>query len=148
MLAEFEIIGRVARVTDLSNKRESNATHLVSVASTKSWQHEQSREWQEKTFFHTLTVYAGLSNVVRGLDVGDLVRFIGDIESWQTQDGDTQEWRSGTTLVVKHRRILTRKRQQGGEEASDLSTPSGPDHSARADHLKNGKSKTQSQHAR
>jgi single-stranded DNA-binding protein len=131
MLAEFEIIGRVARITDLTAKRESNATHLVSVASTKSWQDEQSRAWQEKTFFHTLTVYSSL--VVRGLEVGDLVRFIGDIESWRSQEEGSQEWRNGTTLVLKHRRILARKRQQGGEETGGPSPSNGSDYAARGE---------------
>ena len=67
MLAEFEIIGRIARISDLEGKNGTAA--LLSVASTESWQKDGA--WKEKTYFHTLTVRKGLENVARDLNVGD-----------------------------------------------------------------------------
>jgi single-stranded DNA-binding protein len=117
MLAEFEVIGRVSRITDLSARRESNTFRLVTVATTKSWKNADE-QWQEKTFFHTLTVYSGLAGLAQGLDVGDLVRFAGDIESWSTKVEGSDEYRQGVTLVARERRILMRKRQSGTDEPS------------------------------
>ena len=103
MLAEFEIIGRIARISDLEGKNGTAA--LLSVASTESWQKDGA--WKEKTYFHTLTVRKGLENVGKDLNVGDLVRFTGEIQSWHSETEG--EHRNGVSLVALSRRILARK---------------------------------------
>jgi hypothetical protein len=117
MWADFDMTGRITRVTDLTD-RKTAAAYLVTLATTRSW--KEKRQWKEKTFFHTLTIYDGFDELVTGLEVGDLVRFRGDIESWSTRIEGTDDYRQGVTLVARNRRIIARKRK-GGDETGDES---------------------------
>jgi len=116
MWADFDMTGRITRITDLTDRQHA-AAYLVTVATTRSW--KEKRQWKEKTFFHTLTVYDGFEDVVEGLGIGDLVRFKGDIESWSTRIDGTDDYRQGVTLTARTRRIITRKRK-GGEEVPEV----------------------------
>ena len=113
MLAQFEIIGRVARITPVNNQN-TRTREFVTVVSDADYQ--KAGEWVKKPVYHTLTIKEGLEKVSRGLSVGDLVRFTGEINSWQTKVEGTNDFRQGVDLVPTHRRIIVRKRSDGSEE--------------------------------
>jgi hypothetical protein len=108
MMAKFEMIGRVARVTDLRD-REGATQYLVSLATTKSWKDQNTGEWKDKPFFHTLTVYRGMEWLGEKIEIGDLCRFGGEIESW-SQEEMPGGWKDGVTFIARERHILHRKR--------------------------------------
>jgi single-stranded DNA-binding protein len=109
-------IADLLRFGTLSTIHANSATaYLVTVATTRSW--KETRQWKEKTFFHTLTIFDGFKDVAKGLEIGDLVRFKGDIESWSTRIDGTDDYRQGVTLVPRPRRIISRKRKVYGETA-------------------------------
>jgi len=116
MWADFDMTGRITRVTDLTDRKSATA-YLVTLATTRSW--KEKRQWKEKTFFHTLTIFDGFEDLVDGLRIGDLVRFKGDIESWSTKIDGTDDYRQGVTLVARNRRIVARKRIGDGEAADE-----------------------------
>lgn len=120
MWADFDMAGRITRITDLTN-RDSAAAFLVTLATTRSW--KEKRQWKEKTFFHTLTIYDGFEDLANGLEIGDLVRFKGEIDSWSTKIEGTDDYRQGVTLVARSRRIVARKRK--GEEGGAEDVPVG-----------------------
>ncbi|MBC7906084.1 MAG: single-stranded DNA-binding protein [Rhodospirillaceae bacterium] len=115
MWADFDMTGRIIRVTDLTDRKAATA-FLVTLATTRSW--KEKRQWKEKTFFHTLTIYDGFDDLANGLEIGDLVRFKGEIDSWSTKIDGTDDYRQGVTLVARSRRIIARKRK-GEDEAPD-----------------------------
>lgn len=115
MWADFDMTGRITRVTDLTDRKAATA-FLVTLATTRSW--KEKRQWKEKTFFHTLTIYDGFEDLANGLQIGDLVRFKGEIDSWSTKIDGTDDYRQGVTLVARSRRIIARKRK-GEDEALD-----------------------------
>ncbi|MFM2044921.1 MAG: hypothetical protein RLY86_3497 [Pseudomonadota bacterium] len=118
MLAEFELIGRVARVTDLSGRRGATQS-LISLATTRSWRNDDGA-WEERTSFHTVTVYQGFEWVGEKLGTGDLVRIRGDVNSWSQEMG-RGDFRHGVTLVARQRTILAHPRPEG--ETGDETVP-------------------------
>ncbi|HEV2651652.1 MAG TPA: single-stranded DNA-binding protein [Rhizomicrobium sp.] len=111
-IAEFEIIGRVARIVDLSNKSNSKTHALVSVATDQNWKNDAG-EWEKKTSFHTLVVKNGSKLVVKDLDVGDLTRFTGVIDTWKSGEFGTDEFKEGVSLIALQRRIFTKAKPRG-----------------------------------
>lgn len=129
MWADFDITGRITRVTDLTD-RDLATAYLVTVASTRSW--KEKRQWKEKTFFHTITVFDGFDDLAKGVEVGDLVRFRGDIESWSARVEGTDDYRQGVTLVARNRRIVARKRKAEAE-GEDRGEPESANRTSGAD---------------
>ena len=123
MWADFDMTGRITRVTDLTD-RDSATAYLVTLATTRSW--KEKRQWKEKTFFHTLTVFDGFEDVVKGIEIGNLVRFKGEIESWSVKIDGTEDYRQGVTLAARSRRIVTRKRKDESADGSQDQPESPP----------------------
>lgn len=74
------IVGRLGKVPTVRMAGQNEVANL-SVATSESWKDKQSGEWKEKTEWHRVTVWGGAVQVVRDLDVGDLVWIEGPIQT-------------------------------------------------------------------
>lgn len=80
---------------------------------------EAAAPWPDliESFFHTLTIYDGFEDLSNGLEIGDLVRFKGEIDSWSTRIEGTEDYRQGGNLgrpLSPQRRAQARGRGRRG----------------------------------
>ncbi|WP_282611025.1 single-stranded DNA-binding protein [Pelagibius sp. Alg239-R121] len=115
MQAEFTIIGRIGKIFD-RREDDSPVAFGISVATERSWKDENG--WQKRTFWHYVTVPAGLARLAEKLRVGDLIQIRGDLRPWSQSSTETESEKRGIDLIMTERKILVRASKEDTEQAS------------------------------
>lgn len=121
MLNKIQIIGRLGRDPELRYTGGGTAVTNFSVATTDTWYDKNKGERQERTEWHTVTVWAKQAETcAEHLSKGRLVYVEGRIQTREYTDRDGNQ-RKATEIVATHVKFLgggekreVRRQESGG----------------------------------
>ncbi|SCA58125.1 hypothetical protein MTBPR1_80179 [Candidatus Terasakiella magnetica] len=91
--AKFNFEGRLVSINEKEGKT------YISIGTTKHYQ-DANEEWQERDMIHFTQTYSPvIIDKVKKWNPGDIIKLKGDVESWQSGEGDTFE--CGSNHIVK-----------------------------------------------
>lgn len=109
------IIGNLGRDPEIKYTQSNIGVANFSVATTDSWKDKATGEWQEKTEWHRVVAWAGLSEQAAKLVKGAQVYVEGSIETRKYTCKDGSE--KSVTEIKAARILLLGKREGSGEQA-------------------------------
>jgi single-stranded DNA-binding protein len=124
--ATFDIIGRIGQIK-ATERGSGNVAFYIDIASKKSWKPKESDKWEERTYWHTVTLYEGSELLAKKLEIGDFVRFQGEITTWMEKNDDGSFKRSGIVFKANSRRILARAKDKADQDIDGQSVNAGND---------------------
>ena len=118
-LNQVTLIGNLGADPDVRRLNSGDAVANLRIATAESWKDKQTGEKQERTEWHTVTLWGGLADVAeRYLKKGSKVYVQGQLETrkWQDRDGND---RYSTEVVCRGyggKLIMLGERSGGGGE--------------------------------
>jgi single-strand DNA-binding protein len=90
--ASFELIGNVGKL-EIKPTRNDKRLAIISIATSERWKTE-SGDWNEKTYWHRVVVFASakVALIEKAVIVGTRLRLVGQIRpnSWEDNSGNTR----------------------------------------------------------
>lgn len=137
------IVGNLTRDPELRYTASGVATARAGVAVSRRWQNKQTHEWEERTSFLTVVVWADMAeNFAESCPKGTRVIATGRLEqrSWETEDGQKRsvvevvadeigpsvKWATAT-VTRTHRREAGEAQRAPAQQGSDGNLPADDD---------------------
>ncbi|MEY2758120.1 MAG: single-stranded DNA-binding family protein [Pseudomonadota bacterium] len=90
--ASFELIGNVGKL-EIKPIRNDKRLAIISIATSEGWKAE-SGDWNEKTYWHRVVVFAPakVALIEKAVMVGTRLRLVGQVRpnSWEDNSGNTR----------------------------------------------------------
>jgi single-strand DNA-binding protein len=109
MYSSTFLVGRLGKDMEIRSTQSGEQVATLNVATSRSWKDQQSGEWKEKVFWHTVVTFQ--QNLIKSLDgrakKGARVLVEGEIEyrKWrkegETTDREQAEIRVGPQNVIR-----------------------------------------------
>ena len=129
--ASFELIGNVGKL-EIKPIKDGKKLAIISMATSERWKAE-SGDWNEKTYWHRVVVFAPakVALIEKAVQVGTRLRLVGQIRpgSWEDERGQTRYSIEFVVTGFREVEILARGKPKADAEAlsgeADASPKSG-----------------------
>jgi single-strand DNA-binding protein len=91
--ASFELIGNVGKL-EIKPIKDNRQLAIISIATSERWKSENSNDWNEKTYWHRVVVFAPakVKLIEAAVQKGTRLRLVGQVRpgSWEDERGQTR----------------------------------------------------------